>query len=65
MLLPAYIPSWWFALMDPKVLEHYDGDITKANLDPQRRDELLAKYGQPSIDDVSDVEETTATAPPA
>ena len=31
--------------MDKRVLEHYNGDITKANLDPQRREELIAKYG--------------------
>ena len=47
MLMPAYIPKWWFELMDKRVLEHYDGDITKANLDPDRREELIAKYGKP------------------
>ena len=47
MLLPAYFPNWWFAMMDQRVLEHYKGDITKANIDPARRAEYLAKYGQP------------------
>lgn len=47
MLLPAYFPSWWFAMMDQRVLDHYKGDITKANIDPARRAEYVAKYGQP------------------
>ena len=44
MLLPAYIPSWWSALMDQRVVDHYKGDITKANIDPERREEFFAKY---------------------
>ncbi len=62
MLLPAYIPSWWFSLMDPKVLEHYQGDITKANLDPDRRDELLAKYGQRAGTDSEEKSDTASMA---
>ena len=42
MLLPAYIPSWWSALMDQRVVDHYKGDITKANIDPERREEFFA-----------------------
>jgi alkane 1-monooxygenase len=56
MLLPAYIPSLWYQIMDKRVLEHYNGDITKANLDPERREELLQKYGTPAIE----LEETPA-----
>ncbi len=44
MLLPAYLPSLWFAMMDPKVIEHYRGDLSKINMDPQRREELLQRY---------------------
>lgn len=44
MLLPAYIPSWWYKIMDQRVADHYQGDLSKANLDPDRREELLAKY---------------------
>ena len=49
MLLPAYIPSWWSALMDQRVVDHYKGDITKANIDPERREEFLAKYAKPTL----------------
>ena len=45
MLMVAYIPPLWFALMDKKVLAHYDGDISRANLHPSKRQALLARYG--------------------
>jgi alkane 1-monooxygenase len=44
MLLPAYFPSWWYSLMDKRVVEHYNGDLSKANIDPERREEIMAKY---------------------
>jgi len=46
MLMVAYIPPLWFALMDKKVLAHYDGDISRANLHPSKRKALLARYGR-------------------
>lgn len=44
MLLAAYIPPLWFALMDRRVVEHHRGDIRLANLRPGARDRLLAKW---------------------
>jgi len=32
-------------VMDKRVLAVYGGDITLANLDPRKRQRLLAKYG--------------------
>ncbi len=43
----AAIPPLWFKVMDPKLLEWADGDITKVNVDPTRRHALYEKYGQP------------------
>ena len=34
--------------MDPRVVEHFDGDLTLANLSPRKRDKLLAKYPPPA-----------------
>jgi len=48
MIVLAYIPWLWYRVMDPRVVEHYQGDIRKANLQPGREDELLAKYPPPS-----------------
>jgi alkane 1-monooxygenase len=41
----TYVPALWRKLMDHRVLDHYDGDITKANIHPRVRDKVLAKYG--------------------
>lgn len=46
MLLPAYIPSLWFDLMDKRVVEHYQGDLSKINMDPDRREELIATWNK-------------------
>jgi alkane 1-monooxygenase len=32
-------------VMDHRVLDHYDGDITRVNVHPRMRDKVLAKYG--------------------
>ena len=31
--------------MDHRVIEHYDGDITRVNVHPRVRDKVLARYG--------------------
>ncbi|MBA0045564.1 alkane 1-monooxygenase [Mycobacteroides sp. LB1] len=45
MLTLAYFPPLWRKIMDQRVLEHYDGDITKVNIQPSKRTKILAKYG--------------------
>lgn len=42
----AYIPTWWFKVMDPRLLAlpHINGDMTKINIDPVKRDALLKQY---------------------
>ncbi|MFI8914559.1 alkane 1-monooxygenase [Streptomyces sp. NPDC053513] len=45
MIVLAYVPPLWRRVMDPRVLAHYDGDVTRANLQPSRRARLLARYG--------------------
>lgn len=51
MLMPAYIPWLWFRQMDPLVVQHYKGDLSKANILPSKRDKLLKKWQQVSFDD--------------
>jgi alkane 1-monooxygenase len=46
MLLIAYVPPLWFAAMDKRVLAHYAGDVTRANLHPPRRALLLARHAR-------------------
>ena len=45
MIVLAAIPPIWRRIMDPKVVEHYEGDVTRANLHPRSRERLLARYG--------------------
>ncbi|MGB5211946.1 MAG: alkane 1-monooxygenase [Gammaproteobacteria bacterium] len=45
MYLLAYLPPLWFRVMDPRVLDHAGYDAARINLDPARRDRLVARYG--------------------
>ncbi|MDJ0113311.1 alkane 1-monooxygenase, partial [Rhodococcus erythropolis] len=45
MIMLAYVPPLWRKVMDPKVLAHYGGDITRVNVQPSKRDRILARYG--------------------
>lgn len=40
----TYFPPLWRKLMDHRVLQHYAGDITRANISPRRREKILARY---------------------
>ncbi len=46
LVVVGYFPPLWRRLMDHRVLEHYDGDVTLANIHPPRREKVLAKYGR-------------------
>jgi alkane 1-monooxygenase len=45
MILLAYVPPLWRRVMDKRVLAHYGGDVTLANIAPRKRAQVLAKYG--------------------
>jgi alkane 1-monooxygenase len=44
MIVLAIVPPIWRRVMDPRVVAHFDGDISRANLSPRRRDRILARY---------------------
>jgi len=44
MLLLAYVPPLWFAVMDPRVAAHCGGDLGRANLQPAQRERLWRRY---------------------
>jgi alkane 1-monooxygenase len=44
MILLAVIPPLWRRTMDPRVVAHYGGDVSRANLDTRKRDRLLRRY---------------------
>ncbi len=43
----AYFPSLWFKVMDKRVMAipHINGDLSKVNIDPRKREKLIAKWG--------------------
>jgi alkane 1-monooxygenase len=45
MILLALVPPVWRRVMDARVLDHFEGDITRANIHPPRRERVLAAYG--------------------
>jgi alkane 1-monooxygenase len=47
MIVLALVPPVWRRVMDPRVLAHFDGDITRANIHPPARERVLARYGAP------------------
>jgi alkane 1-monooxygenase len=44
MIVLAAIPPLWKRTMDSRVLDHYEGDVTRANISPRARRRLLARY---------------------
>src|SRR3954463_3464893 len=46
MIVFALVPPVWRRVMDPRVLRHYDGDVTRANLLPRKREKLVRRYGR-------------------
>jgi alkane 1-monooxygenase len=44
--LLAWVPWLWYRVMDPKLLAlpHIDGDLSRVNIDPDRRDAIYRRY---------------------
>jgi alkane 1-monooxygenase len=47
MIVAALIPPLWRRIMDPRLLEHYDGDLSQMNIHPRARRRVTARYGSP------------------
>jgi alkane 1-monooxygenase len=47
MIVLAIVPAVWRRVMDPRVLAHFGGDISRANISPRKRDQVLAAYAVP------------------
>ncbi|MDT5091644.1 MAG: alkane 1-monooxygenase [Mycobacterium sp.] len=44
MISLAHFPPAWRKVMDRRVLAHYGGDISRAHLQPAKREKLIARY---------------------
>jgi alkane 1-monooxygenase len=45
MVLLALVPPLWRKVMDPRVLAHYGGDLTRVNVQPSKTDKVARRYG--------------------
>jgi alkane 1-monooxygenase len=45
MILLALAPPAWRRVMDHRVVDHYGGDVSRANIAPRRRAAVLARWG--------------------
>jgi alkane 1-monooxygenase len=45
MIVLAVVPPVWRRVMDHRVLEHYGGEVTRANIQPRARRRVLARHG--------------------
>ena len=45
MIVLALFPPLWRRVMDHRVVNHYEGDVTLANISPRHRERVLARYG--------------------
>ncbi|MGJ9422546.1 fatty acid desaturase [Aeromicrobium sp. CF3.5] len=58
MIVIALLPPVWRRVMDRRVVEHYDGDMTLANVMPRKREKVLARYSATSQETVVAREDT-------
>ena len=63
MILLALVPPSWRRVMDPRVLAHFDGDMSRANIQPGRRDQVLSRYGADSVSPIPRSAHATTDAP--
>jgi alkane 1-monooxygenase len=45
MIVLAWFPPIWRRVMDHRLLDHFEGDVTQANINPRKREKILARYG--------------------
>jgi alkane 1-monooxygenase len=45
MILVAWVPPLWRRVMDHRLLEHYGGEVTRANIAPRARGRVISRYG--------------------
>ncbi len=48
MIVLALVPPLYFRVMDERVLAHFGGDVTRANISPRKRERILARHPRPT-----------------
>ena len=60
MIVLAIVPAVWRRVMDPRVLNHFHGDLSLANISPRKRDRILATYPPLSHESLVPADELSA-----
>ena len=63
MIVLALLPPVYRRVMDRRVLAHFGGDLTRANISPRKRDHYLAKYPTPASPLVEEVAQQPSRNP--
>ncbi|WP_349257073.1 fatty acid desaturase [Nocardioides sp.] len=63
MIVLAIVPAIWRRVMDPRVLAHFDGDMSRANIVPRKRERILAKHPRPAVQAVASTETPGQSSP--
>jgi alkane 1-monooxygenase len=45
MIVLAWFPPLWRRVMDPRLVDHFGGDLSRANIQPRKRRRILARHG--------------------
>jgi alkane 1-monooxygenase len=45
MIVVAWVPPLWRRIMDHRLLEHYGGEVTRANIHPRARGRVISRHG--------------------
>jgi alkane 1-monooxygenase len=45
MIVLAIVPAVWRRVMDQRVVDHFGGDVSRANIQPRARKRVLKRYG--------------------
>ncbi len=61
MIVLALFPPLWRRVMDKRVIAHFDGDLSRANLHPRKRDRILAKHPVPVHEETVAVDDSAHT----
>ena len=48
MIILAMVPPIWRRVMDPRVVAHFGGEVSLANISPRKRERYLARYPSPA-----------------
>ncbi len=48
MIVLAWIPPLWRRVMDRRLLDHYEGDLSRINVQPRARARIESRYGRPA-----------------